>query len=146
MLSISRARDSPGNGAGFRTQSAPAAEPGRGRLAGTDAHGPGGSPPTAPARPPSAPHSPAQRLTWEGTGPGLPSRRRERAASRRSGADERAQAAPLQLHLASFRLLTGTAPGSGPSLAPQLPRGRCPRARERRGAACLAAISARRLG
>ena len=60
---------------------------------------PGGSPPTAPTRPPSTPHSPAQRLTWEGTGPGLPSRRRERAASRRSRADERAQAAPTSASL-----------------------------------------------
>lgn len=103
---------------------------------------PGGSPPTAPARPTSTPHSPAQRLTWEGRGPGLPSRRRERAASRRSRADERAQHR-LQLHLASFRLLTRTAPGSGPSLAPLFPRAR---ALERRGAACLAAISPGSLG
>ena len=107
---------------------------------------PGGRPPTAPARPPSTPHSPAQRLTWEGTGPGLPSRRRERAASRRSRADERAQAAPTSASLLKLWTADRDSARQRPHPHAPVPSGSMPEGRERCGAACLAAISARRLG
>ena len=138
--SVSRARDSPGNSR--RRRQSPA---------GGDLPGPTPTAPAAAHPPrPCAPLAPRthRRSGWPGKAL-APGYRHVGESGRRAGGrgptSERRQHR-LQLHLASFRLLTRTAPGSGPSLAPQLPRGRCPRARERRGAACLAAISARCLG